>query len=285
MKVLILGSSGQVGSFLKDLSEQEGDEVIAPDRSVLDLRDAGALERYVRENDADIVYNAAAYTAVDRAEEEPDLAAALNADAPAVIAAATAATGKVFIHLSTDYVFDGTSAGPGLREGDEARALNVYGRTKREGEVAVQAAGGAQAILRTSWVFSERGANFVKTMHALGKSREAVRVVADQTGSPTPALAIAEAMRHVALSLREDAGKSGLYHFAGSPPVSWADFARQIFTEAGMETKVIDIATEDFPTPAPRPAYTVLDTQLIMDVFGLDAPDWRAALPAVLCKL
>jgi dTDP-4-dehydrorhamnose reductase len=188
------------------------------------------------------------------------------------------------VHLSTDYVFDGS--GSHARTPDAPTApQGAYGRSKLLGEIGVRAAGGPHAILRTSWVFSAHGSNFVKTMLRLGAERDELRVVDDQIGGPTPAADIARACLTVAEALRGDPGLSGTYHLAGSPPVSWADFARAIMQGAGLSCRIVDIPTRDYPTPARRPLNSRLDGTSLKEAFGIDPPDWRAGLAAVLDEL
>jgi dTDP-4-dehydrorhamnose reductase len=207
----------------------------------------------------------------------------VNADAPAAMARAAAARGLPFVHLSTDYVFDGSGTRP-WRPDDTPAPLSAYGRSKLAGEVAVRAAGGTHAILRTSWVFSAQGQNFVKTMLRLSETREKVAVVADQTGGPTPAAAIADAIFAIARTLAAEPEKSGTYHLAGAPDVTWADFAREIFAQAGRETEVEEILTSAYPTPARRPLNSRLDCSTLA-AFGLARPDWRLGLADVLTEL
>ena len=228
--------------------------------------------------------NAVAYTAVDRAESEEALAHAVNAASVGALSEVAAARGLPLVHVSTDYVFDGSGERP-WRPDDPVGPLGAYGRTKLAGERAVAAAGGPHAILRTSWVFSAHGTNFVKTMLRLGAERPALRIVADQIGGPTPAAAIAAACHRIAGALAERPGLSGIYHFAGTPDTSWAGFARAIFAEAGMAVAVEDIPSADYPTPARRPGNSRLDCTATEDAFGLPRPDWQAALREVVAAL
>lgn len=228
--------------------------------------------------------NAAAYTAVDRAEDEEGLATQVNGAAPAEMARACAARDIPFVHLSTDYVFDGSGDVP-WRLDDRVAPISAYGRSKLAGEQGVAAEGGRYVILRTSWVFSAHGQNFVKTMLRLGGERDQLRVVADQIGGPTPAAAIAQACLTIANQLAEDRAKAGTYHFAGAPDTSWADFARAIFAQTGLACDVADIATTDYPTPARRPANSRLDCSATLATFGIGKPDWKAGLAKVLQEL
>ncbi len=224
-----------------------------------------------------MVINAAAWTAVDRAETEEAAALVVNAEAPGAMARECAARGIVFLHVSTDYVFDGSGA-RAWAPGDATGPLGAYGRTKLAGEQAVRAAGGVHGILRTSWVFSADGANFVKTMLRLGASRQALNVVGDQIGGPTPAANIAAALLRMAEVLGARPEAAGTYHLSGAPDVSWADFAREIFAQAGLAVAVTDIPTSAYPTPATRPGNSRLDCTTLAEVFGIARPDWRAGL-------
>jgi len=229
------------------------------------------------------VINAAAYTAVDRAETEEALAQTVNGAAPAAMAKAAARRGLPFLQISTDYVFDGAGTAP-RKPGDPVAPLGAYGRSKLAGEAGVREAGGTHVILRTSWVFSAHGTNFVKTMLRLAESRDKLTVVADQVGGPTPAAAIADALFAMAKGLAVDPGLSGTYHFSGAPDVSWADFAREIFRQSGRATLVEDIPSAAYPTPARRPANSRLDCASLA-AFGLARPDWRAHLSDILTEL
>ena len=267
---LIFGQSGQVA---KELVKRSPDALFLS-RADVDLSDPSTCAEAIRAAAPNAVINAAAYTDVDKAESEEALATAINAGAPGAMATACAEGGIPFVHISSDYVFDGHPTAP----------LGAYGRSKLAGEEAVRAAGGSYAILRTSWVFSSHGRNFVKTMLRLAETRDRLSIVADQIGGPTPAGAIAEACLTIATALADDSGKAGSYHFSGAPDVSWADFAREIFTIAGKDTAVDDILTVDYPTPARRPANSRLDCSSLAKV-GLRRPDWRAALSDVLEEL
>ena len=278
--LLVFGRSGQVATELGRL---------APDarflgRDVADLTDAAACAALIRDSGCAAVINAAAHTAVDRADSEPDLARAINAAAPAAMAAACAALGVPFVHISTDYVFDGAGDRPRV-ETDPTGPLGVYGATKLAGEQGIAAAGGQWAVLRTSWVFSAHGANFVKTMLRLGAEREELRVVADQHGGPTPAADIAAACLTMARAMQADASRGGIYHFSGAPDTTWAGFAREIMAQAGLACRIADIASSDYPTPARRPANSRLDCAAIDRDFGIARPDWRAGLAKVLLEL
>lgn len=281
MRILLIGANGQVGRETRRRAPAHDVTVTAVTREGIDLGDLTdeAAQTLVRGHDACI--NAAAYTAVDQAEDEPELAMAINATAPAALARACARAGIPLVHYSTDYVFDGKKADP-YTENDPTNPQGVYGQSKREGEEAVLSAGGTAAVIRLAWVFSPYGKNFVKTMLRLGEEHGKVRVVDDQRGTPTPAGAAAEAGLVAAAQMSENAGAAGLYHYAGAAPASWADFARAIFEAAGRDVPVTPITTDAFPTRAKRPASSVLDSTKFHRTFGLAPADWRAALADVM---
>jgi dTDP-4-dehydrorhamnose reductase len=230
------------------------------------------------------VINAAAWTAVDLAETQAAAAHTVNADAPAAMARACAARAVPFVHISTDYVFAGTGAAP-FAPNDPAAPLGAYGRSKWAGEVGIRASNARHVILRTSWVFSAHGNNFLKTMLRLGAVRPALTVVADQIGGPTPATAIADALWTIAAAMTQGRALGGTYHLSGAPDVSWADFARAIMTAANLPCNITDIPTSAYPTPAQRPANSRLDcTSLAVD-FAIPRPDWRTALPAMIQEI
>ena len=274
--ILASGASGQVGRELARLG------VTVLGRDAMDLADPDACARAIRDRAPAAFVNAAAYTSVDGAERDEALAAIVNADAPGAMAAVCAEMGIPFVHISTDYVFDGSGCAPRSPEAPTG-PLGAYGRTKLAGEAAVRAAGGVHAVVRTSWVFGAWGANFVATMLRLGRERDAVRVVADQVGGPTPARAVARACAAVARDLTPSL--AGTYHLAGAPDVSWAGFARAIFAEAGLDCGVEEIATADFPTPARRPLNSRLDCAGLRAAFGIERPDWRAGLRDALERM
>ena len=283
MSILVFGQTGQVARELALLSRPEAPILCLP-RSEADLVAPEACASAIRIHGPRAVINAAAYTAVDGAERQPALAHLVNAEAPGTMARTCADLGIPFVQISTDYVFDGTGDSP-WQPGDAAAPCNVYGRSKLAGEQAVLAAGGAYAVLRTSWVVSAHGSNFVKTMLRLGKTRDAVSVVADQIGGPTPARAIAQACRTIAETLCRAPEKSGIYHFSGAPDTSWAGFARETFSRAGLACAVTEIPTTDYPTPAARPLNSRLDCTATEAAFGLARPDWRQGLTEILQDL
>lgn len=277
--ILVFGQTGQVAREL-----QRQTDVTALGRDMADLSDPAACAAAIHAHTPAMVINAAAYTAVDRAETEEALAHTINAEAPGVMARACAERGIPFVHISTDYVFAGTGTVP-WQPSDPTGPLGAYGRTKLAGEMSVRAAGGAHVILRTSWVFSAHGANFMKTMLRLGAERPLLRVVADQVGGPTPAAAIAAACLTIAQALRDDPRLTGTHHFSGVPDVSWADFARAIMAQAGLTAEVEDIPTSAYPTPATRPANSRMDCSALLRDFGIARPDWQAGLFDVLRDL
>jgi len=277
--ILVFGCTGQVARELARLQPA----ALFLDRAQADLSDPAACAAAIRAHRPRAVINAAAYTAVDRAEEEEALAARINGAAPAAMAQECAALSVPLVHISTDYVFDGAGEGPFAPDHPTA-PLNAYGRTKLLGEAGVRAAGGAHVILRTSWVFSAHGGNFVRTMLRLGAARDSLRVVGDQIGGPTPARAIAGACLAVAETLQTSPENSGTYHFSGAPDTSWAGFARAIMAAAGLDCRIEDIETRNYPTPAKRPLNSRLDCSGLSG-FGLDRPDWRQGLSDVLNEL
>ncbi|WP_417726436.1 dTDP-4-dehydrorhamnose reductase [Roseovarius sp.] len=278
MKILVFGSTGQVATELRALAP-----VIALGRAEADLSRPESCGVAIRDSAPDLVINAAAYTAVDRAEEEEALATVINGEAPGAMARACAELGIPFCHVSTDYVFDGSGT-TARAPSDPVAPCNAYGRSKLAGEVAVRAAGGQSAILRTSWVFSAHGNNFVKTMLRLSDTRDALTVVEDQIGGPTPAADIASALLTMGRAMVQGHA-GGLYHFSGAPDVSWAEFAREIFARAGRATTVAGIPTTAYPTPAARPKNSRLDCDTLKSEFGIERADWRAGVSRVLKEL
>lgn len=275
--ILVFGKTGQVARELQALSPQS--RFVGRDEA--DLSDPAACAALIKALKPEAVINAAAYTAVDKAEEEEALATVVNGEAPGAMAQAAADLGVPLVHISTDYVFDGTGIRP-WEPSDPTGPLGAYGRSKLAGEEAVRAAGGVHGILRTSWVFSPYGNNFVKTMLRLAETRDRLTIVADQIGGPTPARAIAEACLAMVTGLQADPSKAGTYHFSGAPDVSWADFARDIFAQAGCQVDVVDIPSSDYPTPAPRPANSRMNCDSLTKSFGIARPDWQKAIEPVL---
>ena len=287
--ILTTGAGGQVGQALMELPPPAGWRIDGRARGALDITDPDAVGAALADGAVAAVINLAAYTAVDRAETEPDAAYRINRDGPAVLAEACVRRGIPLVHVSTDDVFDGSADRP-WRETDPTGPVSVYGASKLAGEQAVAAAGVRHAILRTSWVFGAQGGNFVKTMLRVGADRDSLRVVADQIGGPTPARAIAETCLTLADRLALGADATGVFHYGGSPAVSWHGFAEAIFARAAalgwrVPRTVEAITTADYPTPARRPAYSVLDTTRLTEAYGIAAPDWRTGLDDVLARL
>ena len=295
MKILLLGKNGQVGWELQRSLAPLG-ELVALDRQgapglVGDVSDLEGLAATVRALRPQLIVNAAAHTAVDKAESEPDLARRLNAEAPAVLAREAAACGALLVHYSTDYVFDGSGERP-WREGDATGPLGVYGRTKLEGEQAIAASGCRHLILRTSWVYAARGGNFAKTMLRLARERERLTVIDDQWGAPTGAELIADVTAQAAARLRQAPGKAGLYHLAAAGATTWFEYAKYVLAEAqraqpAIEMKVTEvapIATRDYPTPARRPHNSRLDCTRLQAAFDLRLPPWQDGVRRMLAE-
>jgi dTDP-4-dehydrorhamnose reductase len=279
MKILLTGAAGQLGRELKRSLTCLGD-VIACDRSQLDLSKPETLRDAVRAIAPDVIVNAAAYTAVDKAEAEPEMAGAINAEAPGILAEEAKRLDALLIHYSTDYVFDGSKPAP-YTEDDTTTPLSAYGRSKRDGELAIAAAGARHLIFRTSWVYGLNGANFMKTMLRLDRERDELRVIGDQVGAPTWTRHLADA---TALILARKDIPDGLYHLAAAGETSWHCYAETIFAEArraGLMEKVPvvrRITSADYPLPAPRPANSRLDCSRFQRDFGLALPDWHTGL-------
>ncbi|WP_299751196.1 dTDP-4-dehydrorhamnose reductase [uncultured Tateyamaria sp.] len=283
MDILVFGHTGQVATELRALNGPDT-RIKTLDRKAADLTDAAACAAAIVRHAPDAVINAAAYTAVDAAETETELAHAINADAPGAMARACAARDIPFVTISTDYVFSGEGEAEWLPT-DPTDPQGAYGLTKNAGELAVQEAGGRSVILRTSWVVSAHGNNFVKTMLRLGKERDALTIVADQIGGPTGAAEIAAACVTIAKTLKTDPYTAGVYHFAGAPNTSWADFARAIFDMSDLECEVTDIPSSDYPTPAKRPLNSRMDCTSTTSAFGIARPEWRNSLSHILDQL
>ncbi len=283
MHLLVFGTTGQVAQELRR-QVPEGWTITAAGRDRADLRDPAACAALIATTEAEAVINAAAYTAVDRAEEEEQLATRINGEAPSAMAQAAAARGLPFLHLSTDYVFDGSGTRP-WQPHDQPAPLNAYGRSKRLGELGVTTAGGAGIVLRVSSVFSAHRRNFVSTMLELGRSRDHLHVVADQISGPTPAADVARAIFTILRDPGVSAPGPAIFHFSGAPDVSWASFAREIFRQAGMDVAVEEIPSSAYPLPARRPLNSRLDCTGLAMLYGIPRPDWREGLRAVLDEL
>jgi dTDP-4-dehydrorhamnose reductase len=280
--ILVTGAQGQIGYELVRLLAPHGD-VVAADRTTLDLADPDAIVAVVRRAKPALIVNAGAYTAVDLAERESALARAVNGRAPGILAEEAKRLGAVLIHYSTDYVFDGTRTTPYPEDAPTA-PQNVYGVSKLEGERAIAAAGAHALVFRTSWVYGLRGRNFLLTIRRLAAERDAITIVADQIGVPNWSRTVAAATaRVVGTGLPAVAARSGLYHLSCTGQASWYDFARAIVGDA-PRPRVTPITTADYPTPARRPAYGVLATARFEATFGFSLPDWRQALASCLAS-
>lgn len=278
MRVLLTGASGQVGSALVALLRAH--DVVAPSRGELDLADASQIRERVRAVRPDVIVNAGAYTAVDRAEQEPETARRVNGIAPGVLAEEARRLGVAILHFSTDYVFDGTKTTP-YAEDDATGPLSVYGTTKLEGEDAVRGSGAIHLVLRTSWVYSRMGRNFLLTIERLAREKPRLTIVADQRGTPNWAVALARATMRLVEQPRDALARhSGVYHLSSQGETTWHGFAGAIV--AGMHLEhppdVAAITTSEYPTPARRPAYAVLSPSRLASVFGITLPQWDVAL-------
>lgn len=283
MKILITGANGQVGWELQRTLAPLG-EVIALGRDALDLANADAIRKALRQAAPDVIVNAAAYTAVDKAEEERELAHAVNGIAPGVLAEEAKLLNAALVHYSTDYVFDGLKGAP-YEEIDVAHPASVYGKTKLAGEKAIAAVNAPHLILRTSWVYGARGKNFLRTILRLADEREELRVVDDQFGAPTWSRMIAEATSAIlAQCLHKGAvagvlaEKGGLYHLTAAGQTSWFGFASEIVKYTEKYPRMTPIATAEYPLPAPRPAYSVMSNARLTQAFGICLPAWQASL-------
>ena len=275
-RILLFGSSGQVGRELRRTLAPLG-ELLVPNRESVDLTRAEAMRTAIRQARPDIVVNAAAYTAVDQAETEQDLALMINGKAPGIMAEEAAKIDALLVHYSTDYVFDGSKDSP-YDEDDAPNPLSVYGASKLAGELAIRGAGCRHLIFRTSWVYGLHGKNFLRTMQRLGQEREEVKVVDDQIGAPTWSRLIAEA---TALALRAEAA-DGIYHLSCAGSTSWHGFAAAILAAQGWHGRLLPIPSRDYPLPARRPANSRLDNRKLQRLLHLALPDWQAALALCL---
>ncbi len=293
MKILLIGKNGQVGHELQRALAPLG-TVIPLGRDDMNLSDADSIRRVIREIKPNLIVNAAAYTAVDRAESEPELAMAINGIAPGIMAEEAKRIGAVIVHYSTDYVFDGTKEIP-YSENDTPNPLSVYGKTKLAGERAIQQAGVPHYIFRTSWVYAARGHNFVRTILRLARERHELKIVDDQVGAPTWARAIAEITAQVLTAHGDHSDrvreKNGLYHLTAAGAVSWFGFAGAILAEAKANRPgttvpaLIPISTAEYPLPARRPANSLLDNSKLTAAFGLTPPPWSAMLKACMREI
>jgi len=277
--MLLTGSTGQVGSALLETLPRLG-EVIAPGRQDLDLSKNESIVKAVAAAGADVIVNAAAYTAVDKAESEESLAMAVNRDGPAILAEEAAQRGALLVHFSTDYVFDGEKASPYV-ESDATNPLNAYGRSKLAGEQAIQRSGCRHLILRTSWVYSNTGKNFLLTMLRLAREKKELRVVDDQFGAPTSSRMIADALPEIVRRVASGECDGGIYHMTAQGRTTWCGFARAIIGDAD---RVRPISSSEYPTPARRPRNSVLDNSKLEKNFGIRLPSWEAGMREVLAS-
>jgi dTDP-4-dehydrorhamnose reductase len=291
MRIIVIGKEGQVARALAERAPTHGAEAVLLGRPKLDLADPSGIEDILRDTGGDLIVNAAAYTAVDQAEAEPELADAINGIGAGVVAGAAATMNVPLIQLSTDYVFDGTLDRP-YREDDAVKPLGAYGASKLLGETAVAAETEDHVILRTAWIYSPFGRNFVKTMLRLAMERDEIGVVADQVGSPTSALDLADGIYGVARNLLErprERQLRGIFHMVGADFASWAEFAAGIFALSarlgGPVARIRLLATEDYPTPAKRPGNSRLDCTKLKAIHGIQLPSWHVSLEPCLTRL
>jgi dTDP-4-dehydrorhamnose reductase len=290
MRILLFGGTGQVGEEFRALAMLDHVQVVAPSHGALDLQDADAVARVIAAESWSVVINAAAFTQVDRAENEEAVAFAVNAAAASRLAAETARRGIPLIHISTDYVFDGSKGAPYIEQ-DKVGPLNVYGRSKLAGEIGVRAANPRHFILRTSWVYSPHRANFVKTILRLAAERDRLAIVADQRGCPTAACNIAKACLDIAIRCASapEGSPYGVYHFAGAGEASWFEFAKTIVDMSAdrraASPQVVPIRTFEYPTPAARPRDTRLDCGAIAREFGVELRPWHEALEETIDRV
>lgn len=291
MKILVTGAHGQVGKELSVTASKLGHEVMTTGRIELDITEAQSVEIYIKNNLPDIVINAAAYTAVDKAEQQQDQAYAINHLGAKNIAIACAKHNIPLLHISTDYVFDGSKTEP-YNEDDTVSPLGIYGKSKWQGEEVIRKQLKQYIILRVAWVFGAHGNNFVKTMLRLGKDRDELNVVADQFGGPSPAKNIAETLIRLAEKFEQNKNLQwGTYHYCGHSKTTWCEFAKEIFKQANEigllenEVTVNPITTSEYPTPAKRPSNSMLNCTKLLNTFGIEMPDWREAVNEVLTEL
>jgi dTDP-4-dehydrorhamnose reductase len=281
-RVLLTGVAGQLGHELARLLPALGD-TIALDRTRLDLTDTASIRRVVRDARPDLIVNAAAYTAVDRAEAEPEIAHAVNARAPEVLAEEAHRIGALLVHFSTDYVFDGSASEP-YREDAPVNPINVYGASKLAGERAVTAAAPRALVLRTSWIYGMHGHNFLLTMRRLARERDEIRVVDDQHGTPNWSRSLASATVAILDRSRAELYRgAGIYHLCSAGQTTWCGFARALLADL-PDVRVIPITTADYPTPARRPRFSVLDASRLAKIFGVSMPHWEHDLRSCLAR-
>lgn len=284
MKILVTGAEGQLGSEIRGLSTNTNYSFEFIDRSELDLTKLESIIPFLESSSPDFIINCAAYTAVDKAEDEPEIAQLINAKAPEKIAEYCSKNGKRLIHISTDYVFD-VNFGKPITEEDKPNPQSVYGKTKLNGEKFVSQILDNAYIIRTAWVYSSYGNNFVKTMLRLGKEKNEINVVSDQVGSPTYARDLAEAILNIIEGINNGNDMPGVYHYSNEGVCSWYDFATEIMKQANLSCKVKPIPTSEFPTKAKRPAYSVLNKAKVKNQFKLETHSWSKSLNDCLSKL
>jgi dTDP-4-dehydrorhamnose reductase len=282
MTILVFGGHGQLGQCLQELAhEHPAYTFIFLDQATGDILDKPALRSLFRDHQPAYCVNCAAYTAVDKAEDDPETAGKVNRDGAANLAALCAEFSSILIHISTDFVFAGTSPQP-LTETDPAQPVSVYGLTKLQGEAEIQALTERYFILRTSWLYSEFAANFVKTMLRLGAERDKLNVIADQVGTPTYAMDLAGCILEI---IRSGTNRYGIYHYSNEGVTSWYDFAKAIFDIAGVSVSVLPVRTSEYVTRAVRPAFSVMDKRKIKDALGLEIPYWRDSLSSCIRRM
>jgi len=282
MKILVTGAFGQLGSEIRDQHhDYTGDTFVFVDIKEMPLDDTQKVTAVLEEVQPDVIVSAGAHTAVDKAESEPELVDRINHLAVAAMADWTKANNKKLVHISTDYVFQGNSSTP-LKEDEPTDPINVYGLTKQKGEQAIIQSGADAVIIRTAWVYSSYGANFVKTMIRLMSERDTIGVIADQIGSPTYAKDLATAVLAI---IHSDTWEKGIYHFSNEGEISWYDFAAAIRELQGLDCEINAITTDQYPTPAKRPKYSLLDKSKIKQQFGLEVSFWKDSLQEMLQKL
>lgn len=282
MNILVTGANGQLGSEIKAAAEAVAHRFVFTDIGELDITAPGDVRRLIEQERIHIIINCAAYTAVDKAEEAPEECQRINHHAPRILAEAASAAGATLIHISTDYVFSGEASRP-LTETDTTQPIGVYGRTKLDGEEAIRAAGCRHIIIRTAWLYSTFGNNFVKTMRRLTSERNQINVVFDQVGAPTWARDLALFILHIITTEQYDRG--GTYHFSGEGVCSWYDFAVAIAELSGSACRITPCHSGEFPTRVQRPHYSVLDKTKAKQTFGYDIPHWRTSLVACMAQL
>jgi len=279
--IIVFGASGQLGHCIKNLAEQKGVNIIFPDESEANILDTDALNKVFEKHKPAYAINCAAYTAVDKAEADVEPASRVNVTGAENLAVLCRKYNVILIHISTDFVFKGDKATPRV-ESDEANPISVYGQTKLDGEKAVAAILPQHFIIRTGWLYSEYGNNFVKTMLKLGAERDELKIIADQVGTPTYAIDLAGIILHI---IEVNSKAYGTYHYSNEGVTSWFDFARAIFDISATKVKAIPIRTDEYPTKATRPAYSVMDKSKIKQTFNIEIPYWRDSLITCLGRL